>query len=484
MLIKKIRVLLACCMVVGFCFLFLDQSEGSVVARKLAWLADIQLVPALLAGSLGIVIALLALTLVYGRIYCSLICPLGLLQDLLRSLSKTRRYTPLKAQPLIRYAFLLLFVLALLAGLPVFFTLLEPYSAFGRIATALGLPLAVLSNNGLDFLTGGNSLLFVPKTVFMQGIATVAVAIVTLLILLWCTLTYGRIWCSLICPVGTFLGLLSRWSLFRPRIDAKTCTSCGACARSCKTGCIDAEQGIVDASRCVACYNCLDACKFSALHLRPTHTETKPVSAERRAFLGALGFCALSKLADTPAYAASSEKSEAEILHRRYKERRFSQVPLLPAGAQSQNHFTQKCTGCQLCVSRCPSHVLISQDRGLGLLQPEMSFAHGFCRVDCVRCSEICPTDAIRPISKEEKSSIQIGRAQIDLSLCVVTTDHVSCNACQRNCPTGAVSLVGERELPSVHAEKCIGCGACEFYCPARPQAAIRVEANHQHHNI
>ena len=170
MLIKKIRVLLACCMVVGFCFLFLDQSEGNVLARKLAWLADIQLVPALLAGSLGIVIAILALTLVYGRIYCSVICPLGLLQDLLRSLSKTRRYTPLKAQPLIRYAFLLLFVLALLAGLPVFFTLLEPYSAFGRIATALGLPLAVLSNNGLDFLTGGNSLLFVPKTVFMQGL--------------------------------------------------------------------------------------------------------------------------------------------------------------------------------------------------------------------------------------------------------------------------------------------------------------------------
>lgn len=148
--------------------------------------------------------------------------------------------------------------------------------------------------------------------------------------------------------------------------------------------------------------------------------------------------------------------------------------------------FEARCTGCQLCVSACPNQVLRSFDNGLGMLQPSLSFERGYCRVNCVSCSTVCPAGAIRPVSVAEKSAIQIGRAIINPELCIVTKDNVQCTACARNCPPGIIKLVGEGPVkkPAVDAERCTGCGACEYVCPTRPLAAIRVDGNLQHRRI
>jgi formate hydrogenlyase subunit 6/NADH:ubiquinone oxidoreductase subunit I len=167
------------------------------------------------------------------------------------------------------------------------------------------------------------------------------------------------------------------------------------------------------------------------------------------------------------------------------------ETPLVPAGAISLKNFTDHCTGCQLCVSVCPNQVLRPSTSLMNLMQPQMSYERGYCRPECTKCSEVCPAGAILEITKEEKSSIQIGHAVVDLSLCLVNTDEVKCGNCARHCPAGAIKMVRKNPddpkslmIPTVNEERCIGCGACENLCPARPISAIKIEGHEVHRTI
>ncbi|MDE6224851.1 MAG: 4Fe-4S dicluster domain-containing protein, partial [Muribaculaceae bacterium] len=160
-------------------------------------------------------------------------------------------------------------------------------------------------------------------------------------------------------------------------------------------------------------------------------------------------------------------------------------------GSRSLKHFRQHCTGCQLCVSQCPNEVLRPSTDLRSFMQPVMSYERGYCRPECTRCSQVCPAGAIKPVDVAEKSAISIGHAVWVKSNCIVLTDGVSCGNCARHCPSGAITMVPldsndpeSRKIPSVNAEKCIGCGACEYVCPARPFSAIYVEGNLQHRII
>ena len=169
----------------------------------------------------------------------------------------------------------------------------------------------------------------------------------------------------------------------------------------------------------------------------------------------------------------------------------LSKTPLTPPGSLSASNMAKRCTGCQLCVSECPNGVLRPSTDLLKLMQPTMSYELGYCRPECHRCSEVCPTGAIKPISLEEKTSTQIGHAVWVKKNCVVVTDGVECGNCERHCPTEAIQMVPMDEndelsplIPAVNEAKCIGCGACENLCPARPFSAIYVEGHEQHHQI
>ncbi len=121
-------------------------------------------------------------------------------------------------------------------------------------------------------------------------------------------------------------------------------------------------------------------------------------------------------------------------------------------------------------------------------MQPESSYERGYCRPECTRCSEVCPAGAITPVTREEKTAVQIGHAVWVADNCVPLTDGVECGNCARHCPAGAILMVASDpqdtdspKIPVVNTARCIGCGACENLCPARPFSAIYVEGYEKH---
>ena len=487
-MLRKIRTILAAVFFVLITLLFLDFT--GTLHHWLSWMAKIQFLPAVMALNVVVVVALIALTLVFGRIYCSVICPLGVFQDLLARLRrKKNKYSYSKEVKWLRYPVLAVFVLAGLAGIGSLFQLLAPYSAYGRIATMIFQPIWKLGNNLLAMMAERmDSYAFYTIDTWMRSLPVLIIAAVTLVVLVvlaWCG---GRTYCNTICPVGTILSFFARFSWLKIRFDEEKCKNCSLCSKNCKAACIDFKTHTVDYSRCVACGNCIDSCKFDALKYSSSMQTKKnaSVDASKRSFLLA------SALVSTAAMAQKKEKlmdgGLADIEDKVAPQR---QTPLTPPGSLSFQNLSTRCTGCQLCVSECPNQVLRPSGDLMHLMQPTMSYEHGYCRPECTRCSEVCPAGAIKKIDKPEKTSIQIGHAVWIKKNCVVLTDEVECGNCARHCPSGAIEMVpldhdneDSPKVPAINEAACIGCGACEYVCPSRPFSAIYVEGHEVHRKI
>ena len=268
---SKIRKILAGIFFVGITLLFLDFT-GSIHAW-LGWMAKIQFLPAVLALNFGVVIALILLTLLMGRIYCSVICPLGVLQDIFGWMGKKikkNRYTYSKPMNILRYVMLGVLVVALVAGFTSIAALIAPYSAFGRIASTFLAPVYQWGNNLLaTWAESANSYAFYSVDVWLKGGITFVVALITLVALFVLAFKNGRTYCNTICPVGTVLGFLSRYSFLKPVIDTTKCNGCGLCAKNCKASCIDSKNHNIDYSRCVVCLDCIDKCRQGAIKYVP-----------------------------------------------------------------------------------------------------------------------------------------------------------------------------------------------------------------------
>ena len=487
-MLRKIRTILAAVFFVLITLLFLDFT--GTLHHWLSWMAKIQFLPAVMALNVVVVVALIALTLVFGRIYCSVICPLGVFQDLLARLRrKKNKYSYSKEVKWLRYPVLAVFVLAGLAGIGSLFQLLAPYSAYGRIATMIFQPIWKLGNNLLAMMAERmDSYAFYTIDTWMRSLPVLIIAAVTLVVLVVLAWRGGRTYCNTICPVGTILSFFARFSWLKIRFDEEKCKNCSLCSKNCKAACIDFKTHTVDYSRCVACGNCIDSCKFDALKYSSSMQTKKnaSVDASKRSFL--LVFALVS----TAAMAQKKEKlmdgGLADIEDKVAPQR---QTPLTPPGSLSFQNLSTRCTGCQLCVSECPNQVLRPSGDLMHLMQPTMSYEHGYCRPECTRCSEVCPAGAIKKIDKPEKTSIQIGHAVWIKKNCVVLTDEVECGNCARHCPSGAIEMVpldhdneDSPKVPAINEAACIGCGACEYVCPSRPFSAIYVEGHEVHRKI
>ena len=472
-MLRKIRISLAVVCFVLINLLLVGLNWG--VSQHIAWMARIQFLPALLALDYTMLLVLIVLTLLFGRIYCSIVCPLGVMQDLFAWLGRTRkrnRYSYSPEKRWLRYTVLAVFVVCLIAGFAPVVTLLEPYSAYGRIVN-------------------------IANSVAFRSIVTAVAALLTLVIPAWLAWRNGRTYCNTVCPVGTILSFFARFSLMRVQVDETKCNKCSLCARNCKAAAIDSKSGKVDYSRCVACGDCLDKCKHDALHYRPvvhgflSHRDgssdsdaSGTVDTSRRAMLTGAGLVVASA-----ALAQAQIKVDGGLAAIEDKQVPRRGTPVTPPGSVSAHHMARHCTACQLCVATCPNNVLRPSSDPLHLMQPTMSFERGYCRPECTRCSQVCPTGAIRPVTKEEKTSIQIGHAVWIEQNCIPISKGDSCTACSRHCPSGAIQMVEHTtsdgrlvRVPAIDNERCIGCGECEYLCPARPFSAIYVEGNSMHH--
>lgn len=500
-MLKKIRILLALIFLLGVTLLFLDFT--GLAAAWLGWMARLQFLPALLAGNFIIVVVLVAITLLLGRVYCSVICPLGVMQDGFAALgrkTKRNRYSFSPAKRIMRYTFLGLMVVALIAGVGAIFTLIAPYSAYGRIASNLFQPLWLWGNNMLArWAEAHDSYQFYTVDIWVKSIASIVIAAATLILVSILAWRNGRSWCNTVCPVGTVLGWLAQFSLLKPVIDTSKCISCFKCERNCKSACIDIKNKDIDYSRCVTCYDCISVCPKGAISYTRRHKVSKvspAVSAAPQAPVvedkGRRDFLTVTAVAATAAVADAQIKMDGGLAVIEDKKIPKRLTPLTPPGSLGHQHLSRHCTGCQLCIAECPNNVLRPSTNPAHLLQPEMQYDRGYCRPECTRCGEVCPAGAIHKITTAQKSTISIGHAIWVRDNCIVVADGHKCGNCERHCPSGAITMVpldsadpqGKLRIPVVDAEKCLGCGACEYVCPARPFSAIYVDGNDRHHEI
>ncbi len=492
-MLRKIRIILAAVMFVGIMWLFVDFT--GTAHHLTGWMAKMQLLEAVLALNVAVVVGLVVLTLILGRIYCSVICPLGILQDVfgwLGKKAKKNRYSYSKEVKWLRYPMLVVFIVALVAGIGTLFQLLAPYSTFGLIATNLLQPVWQAGNNVLAAIAEYyDSYAFYHKDVWLRALPSLIISIVVLIILAVLAWRNGRTYCNTICPVGTVLSFLSRFSWLKIHFDTEKCRNCSLCSKNCKSACIDYKTHSVDYSRCVVCGNCIESCKFGALSYSRGSRDSRS-SRDSREGEGRRAFMISSGLLATAALAQQKDKimdgGLAEIEDKVAPER---QTPITPPGSGSRKHFEQHCTGCQLCISECPNDVLRPTDDLWHLMMPTMSYERGYCRLECNRCSEVCPAGAIKPLAHELKASTQIGHAVFIKKNCVAINDGVECGNCARHCPVGAIEMVASNPddeespyIPAVNEARCIGCGACEYLCPARPFSAIYVEGHEQHKEV
>lgn len=495
-MLKTLRVSASIVLFALITFYFLDFA--GLMPNGFHWLAHIQFIPALVSGSFIILAVLILLTLLFGRIYCSSICPMGVYQDIVSWVSKRRlfskkrkRYTYSKAKNILRYAVLVVTIVTFFVGFPVLLGLVDPYSAWGRVVTNVFRHVYAGGNNILESIfTSFGNYTFYKVDIVILSISSFIIALVTLFAIGFLAWKYGRTYCNTICPVGTILGFVSKFSLFKVRIDEDLCNSCGSCVMKCKASCIDSKNHAIDHSRCVDCFNCLNSCSKNAIRYTPSLLRKKwenhvaePIPAtdkNKRQFL-------LTGL--TTAVVAPALYAQGKAAKLTGDDKYIRKNPISPPGALSAQHLSDHCTSCHLCISRCPSNVIkpAFMEYGLGgMMQPMMNYDKGFCNYNCNVCTDVCPAKALVSLTQEEKHMTQIGRVTFHKEICVVHTDETNCGACAEHCPTQAVSMVPYDKaegltIPSINPEICVGCGGCEYICPVRPYRAIYVEGNPVH---
>ena len=497
-MLRKIRIALAAVFFVGITLLFVGIGHD-----WWGWMAKLQFLPSALALNFAVIVFILLANFVLGRMYCSVICPMGVFQDVVIWLRRTtgkwmqdaqtrrlrklkesgsaekpkvkqylKRFSYVPEHKWVRYPVLVLSIISIFVSGQMLIALIAPYSAYGRIVRSIA---------------GTASGSVVP--------ALLVTGLVTLAVIFCCAWLWGREYCNTVCPVGTTLSLVSRFALFRPTIDTSKCIDCGRCGKGCKASCIDTKNHKIDYSRCVVCFDCLDNCTEKALDYRfvglkgisgqagndkkQTGKDKEQAGNDDKGDAGRRAFLATTAILGTALATRAQDHMQgglAEVIDKQNPERGER---LVPFGAGSVKSFYDHCTACQLCVSACPNGVLRPSTDFAHFLQPQMGYDKGYCRPECNACSQVCPAGAIRPVAPGEKQTIQIGLAHVNLELCIAAKGQDSCGNCSYHCPSGAIRMVqsevSQFQVPAVTESQCIGCGACENLCPSRPVSAITV---------
>lgn len=491
--LKRIRIVVAILFFLAITLIFVDINNV-VPAGVCLFFGSTQIIPSFMrtltvlsAASLGFFLVSI-LTILFGRFYCSTLCPLGILQDIVirvaKRIDRRRRFKYKKQHYILHYLLFVVTTILAFSGSVILLNLFEPYSNYGRIVTNLLSPLVVAANNAISYLLGAFGYMLIHEIPILNiNFITVFASFCILVLVTYLSYKHGRLFCNLLCPAGAYLGLLSRFSFYRIVIDGGNCKECGLCDRVCKAGCINSSSKEIDFAACIGCFNCIDSCPTNGISYqrrwKRNTSESSKADTGRREVLKSSVLPALGLLLPVIGDGKSEDESKNGYIENR-------KYPISPPGSLNIERFSSLCTACHLCISNCPTQVLFPSflEYGItGVFQPRMNYDIGYCNYDCSHCSNICPTGALLPLGSSKKE-VQIGQVQFNKEDCIVVKNNTDCGACSEHCPTKAVYMVPYGEylmIPETNIDICVGCGACEYVCPAEPNKAIYVKSNKVH---
>jgi len=416
----------------------------------------------------------LLLVMIFGNFFCGWFCPMGTTIDFFDRILFREKKRPkgFDDQPLrrLRYG---VFLFSIIAGLMAFqvMYLLDPISLITRTLVITFYPPAIFIFN--ELLPKIQS--FLPKNPFIVSSIPLPLFKVNLfifvifIIILALGVIRKRFWCRYLCPLGTLFSIFSRLRIFK-RSVTDDCTQCQQCVKGCPVGAIPAETPQnYRQEDCISCFKCLE-CPPQAVSFRfasPIWKATDGVNLSRRYVLGSLAFGFVSALV----IKTNPLQTESGLRNNRL---------IRPPGALSEEKFVSVCSGCGECLKVCPNNALQSAllEAGLaGLYTPRLVPRIGYCEEFCNFCGRVCPTEAILPLSIEEKRLVQVGVAHIDKTRCIAWDTEKICLVCNEQCSYQAI-VGDEKKRPIIKEEKCTGCGICENKCPVDGEAAIIVYAS------
>ena len=472
---------------------------------------------------------LLIPTLLLGRVFCNWMCPYGTMHQFFGWIFNIRNnrdnieknaYRPLFQ---LKYIMLTIFlVLAAFGSLQI--GLLDPICLLVRTFTTTLAPAsdltytsmnAFLVERNLDSLAG-SWISSAPGASEQRIFAGAWFVGLVIMVLVGMNLVIPRFFCRVLCPLGAFLGVLSRFSLWRIDRDVTKCTDCNLCLKHCE-GASD-PQAALRKSECFVCFNCIDDCPEDALSFRlaPVPIKDRIVTKTKEGFATLFGRRVISKIHET-------ERAAPDVPRRRWvfallggvlaypfvrlsaavNQRGFHEKAIRPPGSVEEAEFLERCIKCDQCINVCPTNVLqpstLAQGGFEGFWTPVMDFSIGFCQLNCTLCSEVCPTGAIQKISlnrkigageHEDEGPIRVGTAFFNRGRCLPWAMETPCVVCEEVCPVSpkAIGTYDEEYVrwdgtkvtlnrPYMRPELCIGCGICERECPVVDDAAVYVTA-------
>ncbi|MFW5960345.1 MAG: 4Fe-4S binding protein [Chitinivibrionales bacterium] len=429
----------------------------------------------------GMAISLVVLlsSFIFGRGFCGYVCPLGIMQDIVRRISERKGKSSgdkslVKLRGL-KYIILIACIAAAVFGFSlIYFT--SPASIATRFFTMIVFPgVTAAANTAIDFLNfilGKADIYALSRLSFDQYVFTSLFSSLLLFLLVFIPVIFvsRRFWCRYVCPTGALLGLLSRFSIYKYKIDKGKCKSCGLCSDVCPMDAIDTEAQRISVHECIMCGLCTDVCNLEVISLTTDKTTSSgPDFSGRRGFIG--GVTAGIALGVTGSFSVGRKKDVSGRLIR-------------PPGSVPEFEFNAQCIRCGECIKVCKTNGLqpLSFEKGVsGLWTPVLVPVNGPCEEKCNMCGQVCPSSAIRNLSLEEKSFVKMGTAVLDRSRCIAWEQGRLCLVCDEVCPYDAIDFAvvedvhGMLRRPFVDEEKCVGCGQCEYSCPVLDKSAIEV---------